>query len=454
MAPDQVEDFVRRQRAARLRVALMDAFYLRYPCRMGALHRLAGLGIAVARFAGHSEAYHRIGEALCPVDDQGLPRSEAWRDFVRTFEEGRPADVREEAWLVAHLQDMEEVRTRGLVQEFEAERADHLDDPTWAMLQEHMQVTLGTRLRDREALTGEIALETAIASSLTRVVRRQLTTGLGLVRTFVGAAAGATLRGGPWVPPHLPSDRSLVWRLVRVTARLARVGRVWRRGTALADRGALRPGAAWSLGPSLDEVLGTASQGLHPTVRELFEAMHRFEMTASVHLHHRLGRWLAWMATLLVGQGMYEEDLDQVPARFQLFRRGDGSMHFVREFWCDEAIRRFDSDFVVRSVDAAPTLLEVFTELGVAACMKTEVLEDGGLAMTVRRLFVRGVPVGVGPCFVRFETRPDAEGTLLVTGVLDLRAGALTGFWLHRVLGLPERVGEIRYQARSLPAEP
>jgi hypothetical protein len=152
-------------------------------------------------------------------------------------------------------------------------------------------------------------------------------------------------------------------------------------------------------------------------------------MTASVHLYHRMGIVLAWAGTLLVGQGMYEQHLDQVEARFRLFRRDDGSLHFVREFWCD-------------------ALLEVFQDLGVAARMRTEVLEDGGLAMTVVGLFVRGVPIPVAPAAVRFETRPDGQGGLLVSGVLDLQPGsALSRLWFRRVMGLPERLGEIRYYA-------
>jgi hypothetical protein len=446
---DRVEAFVRRQRAARLRVVLMDAFYVRYPCRMGALHRLAAAGIAVARFAAVSEAYHAIGDGLCPSDAEGRPRTPRWEEYVAAFEAGHPADLREELWLRAHLEDMEQVKAQGWVERFAEERDAHRGDPMWERLDEHMRVTLGTRLQDREALAGEIALETAIASSLAKVVRRQLVTGLGLVRTFVAASAGATLRGGPWVPPHLPSDRRLVWALCRATAATAGVGRIWRLGVRRRDRGAEREGAAWSLRPSLEAVLTDRLEGIDPDVLRLFEAMHHFRMTASVHLYHRMGRGLAWMAALLLGQGMYEEELDQVPARFRLFRRDDGSLHFVREFWCDEAIRVFDSDFVVREVDGHPTLLEVFVDLGLAARMRTEVLDDGGLSMEVVGLFVRGLPVGVGPARVCFETRPCGDGCLDVSGVLDLEPTTRLGDLLwHRWLGLPRRVGEIRYRAR------
>jgi hypothetical protein len=71
------EGFVRRQRDARLRVALMNGFYLRFPSRMGALHELAAAGIAVARFAARSEVFDAIGERLLPVDRDGKPATAA-----------------------------------------------------------------------------------------------------------------------------------------------------------------------------------------------------------------------------------------------------------------------------------------------------------------------------------------------------------------------------------------
>lgn len=440
-------DFVRRQRDARLRVALMNGFYVRFPSRMGALHELAAAGIAVARFAARSEVYDAIGERLLPVDADGRPRTPAWSAYVASFHEGLPADVREERWLAAHFADMQAVKAEGWIERFADERAEHRDDPAWDMLAEHIGVTLGTRVQDGAALAGRVALETAIASSLRQVVVRQWRTGAGLVRQHVASAIWATLSGGPWVPPHLPSDRRLVLRLVVATVGALRIARVWRLGVRRQARGAEGPGAAWSLTPSLEAVLGPGLPGIDGQVAAMFSAMHSFQMTASVHLYHRAGVVAAWLATLLVGQGMYEAHLDEVEARFRLFRRDDGSLHFVREFWCEEAVRVFDSDFVVRDVDGRPTLLEVFAELGVACQMRTEVLPDGGLAMTVVRLFVGGVSLPVGPVQVCFETRPDGA-RLRVTGVLDVKPrSAWEQLLFARLFALPERVGEIRYFA-------
>lgn len=444
----EVPGFVERQRRARLRVGLTRAFYLRYPSRMSALQMLAVTGVALIRIAARSPAYDAITALLTPVGDDGLPRTEAWHAYVRAFEEGRPRDYLEERWLAAHVADMAQVRAEGWVEAFEAELAAHRDDPRWRAPAHHMAVTLGTRANDAQAIGGQVALETAMASALLRVLRNQAIVGLALLAAHVGASVRAVLTGGPWVPPHLPSDRQLVAWLCGATLRLPRVGRVVRVGIKRTSRGAAAPRGVWSLRPALDEVLGDEAARLHPLVERMFDRMADFRMTASVHLHHGLGSWVAWAAVLLVGQGMYEQDLDEVDARFDLFRRDDGSMHFVREFWCADAIRVFDSDFLVREVEGRRVFVEQFSDLGLAAQMHTERLEDGGLAMTIVRVFVRGVPVGVGPFYVRFETRPVAEDRLAVEGVCDLRATSRLSRWFwHRLLRLPERLGAIRYAA-------
>jgi hypothetical protein len=449
LAGDEASAFVRRSRRARLRAQLQRTFYGVYPCRMAALHNLAATAIATARFAALSEVYDLIGEALVPVDAHGEPRTELWRAYVRAHEEHRPADYREECWIAAHSVDLVEVKESGLVERFATEHAAHPGDPTWDGLAEHMAVALGTRVQDRDALAGRVALETAIASALSNVVYLQITNGLRLVRTYVLQAARAVIFGGPTLPDGLPSDRKLVAWLVAATWNVTAIVHVWRLGVRRRSRGAERQGQAWSLEPSLAKALGPDLDRLHPRVRRFFDRMDAFSMTASVDLHGSSSRALAWGATLLVGQGMYEEHLADVDARFRLFQREDGSMHFVREFWCADAIRVFDSDFVVREVDGKWTLLEVFQDLGVAARMRTEVLDDGGLRMTVVGLFVRGVPVPVGPATVCFDTRP-VDDTLVITGVLDLAARNVIERVLWRqLLRLPERVGAIRYVAKE-----
>ena len=101
-----------------------------------------------------------------------------------------------------------------------------------------------------------------------------------------------------------------------------------------------------------------------PMIVEFYTNPGPFEARASLALNTRPARLASRLATLLLGQGLYECNLDQIESRFRVFRRADGSMHFLRELYCAGRLRVFDSDFVVRETARGPALFEVFADLG------------------------------------------------------------------------------------------
>src|SRR3954465_836259 len=102
--------------------------------------------------------------------------------------------------------------------------------------------------------------------------------------------------------------------------------------------------------------------------RQIDEAMPACE-PAWLELHTLPARFWSRFATFLVGQGLYECD-GEFEARFRVFQRRDGSMHFTREFDAGGVLRVFDSDFVVRSHRGKATLFEVFVDEGVEIAMR------------------------------------------------------------------------------------
>jgi hypothetical protein len=112
-------------------------------------------------------------------------------------------------------------------------------------------------------------------------------------------------------------------------------------------------------------------------------------------------------------------------------------MHFVRELYCDGALRVFDSDFVVRN----GTLSEVFVEHGLEVEMEVRALEQGGVSVRGRRVRWRGVPLPTFGLGVEFRAHPDEQGSegLDITGTLSIepRAGAPAA---------PRVLGVLRYQ--------
>jgi len=127
------------------------------------------------------------------------------------------------------------------------------------------------------------------------------------------------------------------------------------RGLRARERGRRAEGDAW---PLLAQVLGNQVTRSIRSSCVLLESF-RFSVRASLELHTLPARFWSRMTTFLIGQGLYESD-GEFEARFRVFQRSDGSMHFCRELDAGGVLRVFDSDFVVRSHRGRPTLFEVF----------------------------------------------------------------------------------------------
>ncbi len=184
-------DFARRQVRSRRRLQLLITFYAGAPCRMANVHLLAAHAITLGRFCGVSATFDAIGDELMPVDNDGAPRSAAWIAYAKAGATKRPVDVRDELWLAAHVEDNERLRTKGLDVAFADEASRHHDEPIWALLRQHMDVTVGARLVDRSALTGLVAPETILADGLLAALGRLVRTGWQLMARYVVEAARA-----------------------------------------------------------------------------------------------------------------------------------------------------------------------------------------------------------------------------------------------------------------------
>jgi hypothetical protein len=161
--------------------------------------------------------------------------------------------------------------------------------------------------------------------------------------------------------------------------------------------------------------------------------------------------------TLLIGQGPYEASGAEVDAQFRVFRRRDGSMHFVRQLFMGETLRVFDSDFVVRRVNGVLTLFEVFVDQHIEVEMTVAPLPGGSLSIRGKNFYCRGLRLPSPGFRVEFQShvleQEDGSETLEIEGRLLMQPGTRWGsFLMCRVLGRPEVLGSILYVARPLAA--
>jgi hypothetical protein len=454
-ASDQkLREFALRQLHARRRTTQLLRFYRGFPCRMSSLHLLTSCAVTLGRLCGYSTEFDEMGECFMPVSAEGTPRTPEWSTYIQACANRRPMAVRDELWLAAHMKDMKTIQDTGMDRQFHERAAEHSRDPMWRMAQRHMEVTLGSRLMDDAALSGEVAYETAIAHSLLMGLKRLFSRGWDLLRYFARETARAILVPSRNAQRDLVSYRRMALELIKNTFLSWAAYGTYQRGVKARDRGSERTDAHW---PLLEEALGPRIDEVHPFIVDFYGNPSRFQAEVSVHLETLPARLVSFAATLMLGQGLYETHLEKIDARFRAFRRADGSLHFVRELYCEDRLRIFDSDFVIRELDGVPRLFEVFSDLRLSVAMRMEPAEGRGLIIQGGEIFYRKIRLPSMGLQVRFQSSVVESGgkpELRIHGRLLMQPRSAMGRFLVRtLLRRPEQLGGINYVVRALAAE-
>lgn len=438
---DEQRAFAERQFRARERFAALKNFYAPNYCRMTRLHLLASAAVTLGRFAGFSKTFDAMGEFFMPLDRENEPRTKEWRAFIEACERKLPVEVREELWLAAHFEDLRNVRESGLYARFESEAAQNGREPVWQLLKQHMDVSLGVRMLDNSAISGLLPYETAIADSLVLTVKKLVTAASRLVFLYSVESARAILNLREKTPPNLYSYRRTAFEMTRYFLLSFSVSKIFRRGVRERERGRRAETENWSL---LETVLGARVSEIHPLIREFYANPSRFDVTATLKLETLPARIWSRLLTLLFGQGLFETNLQEIPARFRIFQRADGSMHFIRELFCEGKYRVFDSDFIVRD----DKLYEVFTDLNAAVEMHVKPLEDQGLSIEGTKILFYGRQMPSIGLTVEFQSRAHDE-TLKIDGRLTMQPKTKFGeFFAYKILRRPRDLGSIHYTAQ------
>ncbi|MCA1595731.1 MAG: DUF4982 domain-containing protein, partial [Chloroflexi bacterium] len=301
--PQERRAFSIRQIRARRRAWTLREFYRRYPCRMGRLHLLAAFAVAIGRSCGYSAEFDRIGEWMMPVDPAGRPRTSAWERYTEASSGGLPAALREELWLDAYMSGIAALCAAGLERAFESEAALHLQEPAWQLLRQHMEVTVGARRIDPQALEGLVSHEFAMAQTLGAAVRQLFTASRSLLGHYVRESV-RTMLSLPNEPPRLIAGYpQCVGSLLRLSFEAWGAARLYRRGLRQRERGRVAAEDTW---PLLEKVLRERTQAVHPLIVRFYSNPGAFQVIASLRFATLPARVGSCLTTLLLGQGLYE----------------------------------------------------------------------------------------------------------------------------------------------------
>ena len=339
------------------------------------------------------------------------------------------------------LRICKDVRESGLYAAFEAEAEQHKNEPIWQLLQQHMDVALGVRLMDHSAISGLLPYETAIAHSLTLTVKKLVTAASKLVFLYSKESARAILNVFEKTPKNLISYRRTAFDMMRYFLLSFTVSKIFRQGVRSRERGRVAGEENWNL---LEMSLGEKVTEVHPLIREFYSNPSRFDVSATLKLETLPAKFWSRFLTTLVGQGLYESDLKEIPTRFRIFQRKDGSMHFIRELYCNGKFRVFDSDFVVEN----GKLYEVFKDLNAAVEMEVSPIEDQGLSIEGKHFLFYGKRMPSIGLNVEFQSRVREAGILNIDGQLSMKPKTKFGtFFAHKILRRPKDLGSIHYVA-------
>jgi hypothetical protein len=383
-----------------------------------------------------------------PATEARVPRTPLWEAYQQACRAGQAWQIRDELWLTAHCADLEMLRADGLIEQFYLEAATHNDDPTWQLLRQHLEVTLGQRLMDGAAIQGMVAYETAIAQTMLHGVVKLFTAGWTLLGRFALETSRAILQPAETTETGVIGYRQCAFELLRYSVLAWSAFRVYQRGVRQRERGERASEEGW---PLLQQVLGTDINKLSPTIEHFYRNPGEFTGTAHLELSTIPGRFVTRLVTLLTGQGLYESNLPEMQVRFRTFKRADGSMHFLRELHSGDTFRVFDSDFA-RQINGKAVFCEVFTDLNVEVEMKLQVSDDGSLAIQGQRIKLFKIPMPSFGFKIIFKSQViearDAQETLHINGRLLMQpSSALGKFIAFRVLRRPEFLACLHYEA-------
>ncbi len=416
---------------ARVRSELIADFDEEYPVAPGAILNYSANVLSLHKTYGENEFYGMVPNAIMPVDNDGAPKNQLWRDFTDAYdqhkESGNPSyEELEKLWIRAHMEDFAAVDAPGFQEKMDAFWEAAAFDPALESMAVYTKaMVLGRSLFDR-AREENLTEAAAMAESLGHFGKTMAESGMFPFLKEDVQSALDYFKHDRHEPSHddrgLPTDRTFAERAAAGAVGIGGLASLLARGYSQKWSGAEKRPEADELMDITEGMTPEQASQLDPMVIDFYNNPTRYDMTAVADMP-QMHMFMSEAMSLVSGMGNIpmqkegESTATPAPVEQELWKDEDGKVHWDRDIVVDG---HKETLFHATMEMEGGQLKETFDIRGVEVPLYFDVTPYNG---GVQILLDTDKSSPMAPKSIVFHAVPDGDG-MLVTGTYDIGTGA------------------------------
>jgi hypothetical protein len=278
----------------RVRSKLIDDFDKEYPIAPGGILEYSANVLALNKTYGEDEFYGMVPNAIIPVDNDGKPKNQLWRDFTTAYDQhkktGTPSKQElEKLWIRAHMEDFRAVDGP----EFQAKEDEFWEkaaqDPALESMAVYAKAMILGRQVFEHARAEHMTEEASLYEALKHFGRTIASSGtfpfgaadLEAVKTYFRGGQKPGSKDEPATDDRgLPTDRTIAERAAKGAKEMTGL-------TALVEKGHAEEAAGTASRVAPEELVDLAGAlspeqlaALDPTILDFYRHPTSYDMTA------------------------------------------------------------------------------------------------------------------------------------------------------------------------------
>jgi hypothetical protein len=408
----------------RVRSELLESWNEKYPLPIGGMLKYSANMLAMNGTYTEHDAYGDIPNFILPIDNDGLPKNQLWRDYATAYDKhkatGAPSkEALEALWVKAHMKDFSAVDNPEFKAKLNTFWENAITDPTLAPMALYANaMVIGREEFEKATKSGvpyEVAFQNVGARALKSMVEMRSFPFLQQDAKELGhLLSDRAFNSQPDTDERgLATDKALVTRSIGGLKEMMGLIPLAMRGAVKSVTGDTKRLDAPVMVDLAKVLTPEQLKQVDPKVVEFYRDPGKFDMTAGVDMPF-LSRQLFGVAAKVTGDGDIPDRVrgfEGYPLEMQLYKDPHGGTHWDRDIVVDGRRRQL---FHAKFEQAGNQLKETFSIRGkeVTLYMNVEPYQ-GGVKISVDHAKSDKLASGGA---VEFVTKPDGKGGMVSTG--------------------------------------